>query len=112
MVEEIARTGADHISIVTLWGMADIRSSLIEPHPDETPKDDVVRGVIRVAKSNGLKVMLFPISGSISVRLASGVASLHPANRKDGGDHIDGTYCILPVSRLRKMSRCSVLAAS
>ena len=61
MVDEIARTGASHISIVTLWGMEDIRSTSIQPHPFETPKDEVVRDVIRVARARGLSVMLFPI---------------------------------------------------
>ncbi|MEE2756838.1 MAG: hypothetical protein VYA30_09260 [Myxococcota bacterium] len=61
MIDEIAETGATHISIITLWSMRDIRASTITPHPLETPSDALVTQVIAHAKKRGLRVMLFPI---------------------------------------------------
>ncbi len=61
MVEEIAATGATHLSIVAQWGQPDVHASEVAPHPKETTSDAVVRGVLRQARANGLRVMLFPI---------------------------------------------------
>jgi len=61
MVKEIAASGATHVSIVAQWGQPDVRASAVTPHPTETTSDDVVRRVIRDARAQGLKVMLFPI---------------------------------------------------
>lgn len=61
MIDEIADTGATHISIITLWSMRDIRSSTIAPHPLETPSDALLTRVIKHAKTRDLRVMLFPI---------------------------------------------------
>jgi hypothetical protein len=61
MVDEIAATGATHISLVTQWSMARVTSSQIQPHPVETPSDDLLRRLTRRAKKRGLKVMIFPI---------------------------------------------------
>ena len=61
MVDEIADLGASHVSILVQWSQKDTKSSLIQPHPKETPADALVSKVIRHARSKGLKVMLFPI---------------------------------------------------
>ncbi len=61
MVDEIAKTGASHVSVVVSWSQPTVTSSLIAPHPRETQDDQVVRRIMRRARGRGLRVMLFPI---------------------------------------------------
>ena len=61
MVEEIAATGATHVSIIAQWAQPDVYATTVAPHPKETTSDAVVRRVMRKARSHGLRVMLFPI---------------------------------------------------
>lgn len=61
MVDEIAQTGASHISVVVQWSMAHIGEVHIGPHHKETQDEAVVRRIIRRARARGLKVMVFPI---------------------------------------------------
>ncbi len=61
MVDEIAQTGATHLSLVVSWGQKDVRASEIGPHPDETRPDALVRRLVRRARARKLKVLLFPI---------------------------------------------------
>lgn len=58
---EIARTGANHVSVVVQWSMTDIRASEVHRHPEFTPADEDVIAVIRQARAFGLQVTLFPI---------------------------------------------------
>jgi len=58
---EIARTGADSVSLVVSWSQADIRATEIAPRAGETPPDEGVRRAIAAAHKMGLKVLLFPI---------------------------------------------------
>jgi hypothetical protein len=61
MIDEIAALGASHVSIVVQWSQNNVESHHIGPHPKETQAEAVVRGMIRRARSRGLRVMLFPI---------------------------------------------------
>ncbi|MEE2789205.1 MAG: hypothetical protein VX589_17850 [Myxococcota bacterium] len=61
MVDEIAQTGATHISVIVQWAQPDTSASKISPHPRETPADRIVKQVLLRAKQHGLKTMLFPI---------------------------------------------------
>ncbi len=58
---EIARTGADTVSLVVSWSQADVRATELAPKPGETPPDEGVRRAIAAAHNMGLKVLLFPI---------------------------------------------------
>lgn len=61
MVDEIAETGASHVSIIVSWGQPNVHTSTVAPYPRETTADAVVRGVIQRARARGLRVLLFPI---------------------------------------------------
>jgi hypothetical protein len=58
---EIARAGADTVSLVVSWSQTDIRATELAPRPGETPPDEGVRRAIAAAHKMGLKVLLFPI---------------------------------------------------
>jgi hypothetical protein len=58
---EIARTGADTVSLVVSWSQVDIRATELAPRAGETPPDEGVRRAIISAHKMGLKVLLFPI---------------------------------------------------
>ncbi len=58
---EIARTGADTVSLVVSWSQTDIRATELAPRAGETPPDEGVRRAIAAAHKMGLKVLLFPI---------------------------------------------------
>lgn len=58
---EIARTGADTVSLVVSWSQQDVRATELAPKPGETPPDEGVRRAISAAHAMGLKVLLFPI---------------------------------------------------
>lgn len=61
LFQEIKGLGATHVSLVVAWSMRDIRASTVHRHPVETVPDEEVRRYIRLARAEGLKVMLFPI---------------------------------------------------
>ncbi|MSP70633.1 MAG: hypothetical protein EXR76_00300 [Myxococcales bacterium] len=61
MIDEIAETGASHVSIVVQWSQASVTSNLIAPHPKQTQDETVIRRMIRRARAAGLKVVVFPI---------------------------------------------------
>ena len=61
MVDEIAKSGATHLSVIVQWSQPNTSASEVSPHPLETPSDNIVRKVLRQAKGLGLKTMLFPI---------------------------------------------------
>lgn len=58
---EIARTGADSVSLIVSWSQADIHATELAPRAGETPPDEGVRRAITAAHKMGLKVLLFPI---------------------------------------------------
>ena len=58
---EIARTGADTVSLVVSWSQEDVRATSLAPKPGETPPDEGVRRAIASAHALGLRVLLFPI---------------------------------------------------
>jgi hypothetical protein len=61
MVDEIAETGASHVSIIVQWGQPNVHASKVAPYPGETTADAVVRSVMQRARARGLRVLLFPI---------------------------------------------------
>lgn len=81
MIDEIAATGASHVSIVVQWGQVDARATEIGPHPKETQPDDVVRRMIRRAHGRGLRVLLFPILWVEARAIGEWRGTLQPADR-------------------------------
>jgi len=61
MLADIARVGADHVSLVVSWKQHDVKSVEIHPDPGVTIPDARLRLLIRQAHQRGLKVFLFPI---------------------------------------------------
>jgi hypothetical protein len=66
LLDEIARTGADHVELVVAWYQPDAQSSALGAHPRYTAPDAAIARTVGEAHAAGLKVVLFPI-----VRLAS-----------------------------------------
>jgi hypothetical protein len=58
-LENLAKTGANWVSIVTTWYQKDAQTTSIYPTND-TPADKSIRHAIKKAKELGLKVMLKP----------------------------------------------------
>lgn len=58
MLREIAALGADHVSLVVAWKQPDVRASSLAPGGFS---DEDLRGVIRAAHREKLRVLLFPI---------------------------------------------------
>ncbi len=58
---EIQRTGATHIAIVVPWYQSDVAATRIGRHPRFTAPDDTVLRVLREAKEDGFRTILFPI---------------------------------------------------
>lgn len=61
LIDDLATTGATHISMVVQWAQEDVAADVIEPDEHDTQDDEVVRALIRYSRSRGLKVMVFPI---------------------------------------------------
>ncbi|MFN3198022.1 MAG: glycoside hydrolase family 113 [Bradymonadia bacterium] len=61
LIDDLATTGATHLSMVVQWSQDDVASERIFPHDVHTQKDAEVRSLVRYAQQRGLKVMLFPI---------------------------------------------------
>jgi hypothetical protein len=61
LLQEIAATGASHVSVVVPYYQHDVRSVRIAPDPRLTPHLDNVARTIRQARKLGLSVLLFPI---------------------------------------------------
>jgi len=61
MLQEIAATGATHVSLVMPMYQHNVRSSTIRRHPRFSPPDAAVRRAMALARGQGLKVLLFPI---------------------------------------------------
>jgi hypothetical protein len=61
LLREIARTGADHVSVVVPYYQHDVRATRIEAHPRFSPPDEVLERTLEQARRLGLSVLLFPI---------------------------------------------------
>lgn len=61
LLQEIAQTGASHVSIVVPYYQHNLRSTVIGRHPRFSPPHAVVAQTLRQARQQGLAVMLFPI---------------------------------------------------
>lgn len=61
LLDEIAKTGADHVELVVAWYLEDVRSVEIREHPRYTAPIDAVERAIDDAHKAGLRVFLFPI---------------------------------------------------
>lgn len=66
LLDEIARTGADHVELVVAWYQDDASSTTIVDHPRFTAPPETITTAVRDARAAGLRVTLFPI-----VRLAA-----------------------------------------
>jgi hypothetical protein len=61
LLDEIARTGANHVELVVAWYQDDASSTQIVDHPRYTAPPQAVVAAIRDARAAGLAVTLFPI---------------------------------------------------
>jgi len=61
LLDEIAETGANHVSLVVPWYQADVRATDIHPHPRFTAPDATLLRTMRQARARGLEVLLCPI---------------------------------------------------
>ena len=61
LLQEIARSGADHVALVVAWYQADAASTQLADHPRYTAPPSAIAGAIRDARAVGLAVTLFPI---------------------------------------------------
>lgn len=61
LLEEIAETGATHVSITWVWWQSNVRASDIRYVPAWSATDEQIVGAIRDAKALGLHVTAFPI---------------------------------------------------
>ncbi|MCD6499651.1 MAG: hypothetical protein J7M25_15275 [Deltaproteobacteria bacterium] len=61
LLQEIHQTGANYVSIVVAYYLADIHAVRITRHPRYSAPDSVLVRTIRQAHRLGLRVMLFPI---------------------------------------------------
>lgn len=80
LIDELASTGATHMSMVVQWSQEDIASDEIEPHHTHTQKDEVVRALMRYAQQRGLKIMLFPIVWVESRAIGEWRGTLRPSD--------------------------------
>lgn len=80
MIDELAATGATHMSMVVQWSQPDVRASAVAPHPVETQDDAVVRQLIRRARAKGLEVMVFPIIWVEQRKIGEWRGTLAPAD--------------------------------
>jgi hypothetical protein len=61
LLDEIARTGADHVELVVAWYQDDAAATELGEHPRYSAPAPSVRAAIRAARAAGLDVILFPI---------------------------------------------------
>jgi hypothetical protein len=61
LLQEIAATGATHVSLIVPHYQHDVRSVRIAPHPRLSPAPEAVRRTLQQARKLGLRVLLFPI---------------------------------------------------
>jgi len=61
MLDEIARAGASHVSLVMPFYQHNVRSVRVGRHPRFSPSPALVLRVMKQARARGLKVLLFPI---------------------------------------------------
>lgn len=61
LLDEIAKTGADHVELVVAWYLEDVRATEVREHPRYTAPLPAVERAIKDAHSAGLRVFLFPI---------------------------------------------------
>ena len=61
LLQEIADTGASHVSLVIAYYLDTVHSTEIKRHPRFTARERTLIKAIRDAKSKGLDVLLFPI---------------------------------------------------
>jgi hypothetical protein len=61
LLREIARTGANYVSIIVPYYQHDLHSERIMAHPRFSPSDEVVLRTLRQARQARLQVLLFPI---------------------------------------------------
>src|SRR5690349_21684289 len=60
-LDEIADTGATHVSIIVVYFQDSVTSTSIAPRKSYTPSVANIRKTLRYAHQKGLDVMLFPI---------------------------------------------------
>lgn len=61
LVDEVASTGATHISVVWVWWQQNLRANEIGPVAGWSATDEQVQDTLTYAKSKGLHVTAFPI---------------------------------------------------
>lgn len=61
LVDEVAATGATHISVVWVWWQEDLRATRISNVPGWSATDEQVQDTLRYARDKGLHVTAFPI---------------------------------------------------
>ena len=61
MLDEIAHTGASHVSLILPYYQHNVRSVRVRRHPRYSPSAPKVLEVMKQARARGLKVLLFPI---------------------------------------------------
>jgi hypothetical protein len=81
LLDEIARTGADHVELVIPWYQEDGAATSLALHPRFSPPDETVRAAIRAAHAVGLKVLLFPIVRLFRPRPGEWRGTLAPQDR-------------------------------
>lgn len=60
-VDEIAATGATHVSLIVVYFQETVTSTSIAPRKGYSPSKENIRRTVKHAKQKGLQVMLFPI---------------------------------------------------
>lgn len=61
LLEEVAATGATHISVAWVWWQEDVRALVIEPRPGWSATPEQIVRTLRAARALGLHVTAFPI---------------------------------------------------
>ncbi|MBK8013500.1 MAG: hypothetical protein IPK13_19360 [Deltaproteobacteria bacterium] len=61
LIDEIAATGASHVSVAWVWWQDDVAATLIRPVAGASATDDQVLDAMQYARRRGLTVTAFPI---------------------------------------------------
>lgn len=61
LIDEIAGTGASHLSVTWVWWQDDVRATVIRPVPGSSATDEQIVDAMTYARARGLAVTAFPI---------------------------------------------------
>lgn len=61
LLDEVRKTGADHVELVVAWYLRDVQATDVHDHPRYSPSAAAIERAIDDAHAAGLRVLLFPI---------------------------------------------------